>query len=62
MDKVLLAPRKDPVRGVELFNINLLRDLAELGYNITLPLHESWIIYLNNKKNTDIKQFKIVIL
>ncbi len=60
MDKVLLAPRKDPVRGVELFNINLLRDLAKIGYNITLPLHESWIKYLKEKKKKEIEKITLV--
>ena len=60
MDKVLLAPRKDPVRGVELFNINLLRDLAEDGYKITLPLHESWIVYLNEKRKSETEKLNII--
>lgn len=60
LDKVLLAPRKDPVRGVELFNINLLRDLAEIEYKITLPLHNSWITYLENNKQHEIRKLKII--
>lgn len=60
LDKVLLAPRKDPVRGVELFNINLLRDLAAIDYNITLPLHDSWITYLEEKKKNEIEKLTII--
>ena len=46
LDKVLLRPRTEPVRGVELFNLNLLRDLAGRGHDITLPVHRSWAIQI----------------
>ncbi len=60
LDKVLLAPLKKPVRGVELFNINLLRDLSQIGYNITLPLHNSWIEYLKANKKDEIEKINII--
>ncbi len=60
LDKVLLAPLKKPVRGVELFNINLLRDLSQIGYNITLPLHNSWIEYLKANKKAEIEKITII--
>lgn len=42
LEKVFLRPRTDPVRGVELFNLNLLRDLVDLCDHVTVPIHTSW--------------------
>lgn len=42
LDKVLLGPRPRNVRGVEIFNLNLIRDLAALGYKLTVPADKTW--------------------
>ncbi len=42
LDKVLLARRRGPIRGVEIFNLNLIRDLAGLGIEVTVACHASW--------------------
>ena len=42
LEKVFLKPRRAPVRGVELFNLNLLRDLAALAYRVVVPVHATW--------------------
>ena len=43
LEKVFLRARADvPLRGVELFNLALLRDLAKLGYRIEMPVVRSW--------------------
>ena len=43
IDKVFLRDRsRIPLRGVELFNLNLLRDLAMLGLPVTVVAHASW--------------------
>ena len=52
LDKVLLRPRTEPVRGVELFNLNLLRDLAALGHRITIPLHHTWATQVKTHTQT----------
>ena len=44
LDKVLLsAYRKEP-RGVEVFNLNLIKDLAGAGITVTVPVHASWAL------------------
>lgn len=43
LDKVFLRDRsRVPLRGVELFNLNLLRDLVGLGIPVTVVAHPSW--------------------
>ena len=42
LDKVFLKRVPAPLRGVELFNLNLLRDLVRLGYPVTLIAEASW--------------------
>jgi len=42
LDKVFLRPRKQNLRGVELFNLSLIRDLAREGIKLTVPIHHSW--------------------
>jgi glycosyltransferase involved in cell wall biosynthesis len=43
VDKVFLKRRKpEPLRGVELFNLFLVRDLVNLGYAVTLMAETSW--------------------
>ena len=42
LEKVLLKRKDAPVRGVEIFNLNLIRDLSRLGYGVTVPVHASW--------------------
>lgn len=43
LEKVFLGARSGPVRGVEIFNMNLVRDLSELGYGVTVPMHADWL-------------------
>jgi glycosyltransferase involved in cell wall biosynthesis len=42
LDKVFLKRKRDPLRGVELFNLNLLRDLLRLGYRVRVVADRSW--------------------
>lgn len=42
LDKVFLKPRKTNLRGVELFNLTLIQDLARNGFSLTIPIHYSW--------------------
>ena len=42
LDKVFLESRDVHIRGVEVFNLNLIRDLSTLGCDVTVPAHESW--------------------
>lgn len=42
LEKVFLRPVPTPLRGVELFNIALIRDLLGLDYVVHLPAHPSW--------------------
>lgn len=42
LEKVFLKRAPDPLRGVELFNLNLLRELLAEGYPVTLVAEESW--------------------
>jgi len=41
-DKVFLKPAKENLRGVELFNLSLMRDLAQAGIKALVPIHYSW--------------------
>jgi glycosyltransferase involved in cell wall biosynthesis len=43
IDRALLERKKMFVRGVELFNINLVNDLIALGYEVHLYIHSSWL-------------------
>ncbi len=42
LDKVFLKRPPQPLRGVELFNLHLLRDLLRLGFPTTLVAEASW--------------------
>lgn len=44
LEKVFLKPHQagTPLRGVELFNLQLLRELDGLGYDILFPVESSW--------------------
>lgn len=42
LDKTLLGRRQGPMRGVELFNARLLRDLDGLGVEVTVGVHRTW--------------------
>lgn len=42
LDKVMAGPFRESPRGVELFNLNLLRDLGRQGHEITALVHTSW--------------------
>jgi glycosyltransferase involved in cell wall biosynthesis len=42
LDKIFLRPRKTNLRGVELFNLSLVRDLSRNGFALTIPAHHSW--------------------
>lgn len=46
LEKVFLCPRKgggESLRGVELFNLNLVKDLLNSGYSVFFPADKSWI-------------------
>lgn len=42
LEKVFLRKMPDVLRGVELFNIELIRDLLRLGYAVDIPADPSW--------------------
>ena len=42
LDKSFLKPRKTNLRGVELFNLGLIKDLAGAGIRVDVPAHGSW--------------------
>ncbi len=46
VDKVMACACQQPPRGVELFNIQLLKELAEEGLSVTALIHPSWRPYL----------------
>lgn len=58
LDKVLLEAADEHARGVELFNINLIRDLAELGWRVTVAAHPSWAARIRSR--TDSENVEIV--
>jgi len=42
LEKSFLKPRKEILRGAELFNMGLLAELARLGIPSEVPIHPSW--------------------
>ena len=42
VEKVFLRPPSPPLRGVELFNFQLIRELQDLGYSVLLPMVKPW--------------------
>lgn len=42
LEKVFMRPVRSEPRGVEVFNLNLIRDLAGLGHRVTVVAHGSW--------------------
>jgi glycosyltransferase involved in cell wall biosynthesis len=42
IEKVFLAPCAKEPRGVEVFNLNLIRDLAALGHRVTVVADSTW--------------------
>lgn len=42
VDKVFLSECPELIRGVELFNLKLIKDMVELGRRVTVVCHESW--------------------
>jgi len=42
VDKAFLKPTSDKLRGVELFNLHLVRELMTLGYKVTFVSLRSW--------------------
>jgi glycosyltransferase involved in cell wall biosynthesis len=42
LEKAFLSHREHDPRGVELFNLNLVRDLAALGCHVTVPCRADW--------------------
>lgn len=42
VEKMFLRPPPVPLRGVELFNVRLVKDVAALGVAVTLPIHARW--------------------
>ncbi len=53
LEKVFLEPCRSEARGVELFNFNLLRDLAQLGRVVTVVAHPDWRAVLNDRLGAD---------
>lgn len=49
LDKVLMGVCPQNSRGVELFNMNLIRDLAGLGYKLVVPAHPTWHVAIAQK-------------
>ncbi len=43
LDKVLMSRYRKEPRGVEVFNLNLIRDLARLDESVTAGMHATWI-------------------
>ncbi len=43
LDKVLMDAGDGCARGVELFNLNLIRDLTRLQWAVTAPVHPDWL-------------------
>ncbi len=58
LDKVLMGAADEHARGVELFNLNLIRDLAELGWRVTVAAHPSWLSRIRSR--TDSENVEIV--
>lgn len=50
IDKVLASRLQRPIRGVELFNIRLLGELAELRYGVTAFTHPTWHPLIRTQK------------
>jgi glycosyltransferase involved in cell wall biosynthesis len=46
MEKVLMRPCRGTPGGVEVFNLNLLRDLAALGHGVTVIAHKTWEVVI----------------
>lgn len=53
LEKVFLEPCKSEARGVEIFNVNLLRDLARLGRPVTVVAHPDWRAVLADRLGAD---------
>ncbi len=53
LEKVFLEPSRSEPRGVEIFNINLLRDLARLGIRVTVVAHPDWCAHLAKQLGPD---------
>lgn len=49
LEKVYLEPCRHEPRGVEIFNLNLLRDLARLGRPVTALVHPDWAPVLRDR-------------
>lgn len=43
LDKVLLSPHPGVARGVEVFNMFLIKELVMRGYAVTVPCHREWV-------------------
>ena len=43
LDKVLMSPYRQSPRGVEVFNLNLLRDLSSMGMEVAAAMHFTWL-------------------
>ena len=49
VEKVFLSCNAKLLGGVELFNLCLIKDLASLGYSVTVPAHPAWGRIINNR-------------
>jgi glycosyltransferase involved in cell wall biosynthesis len=59
LEKVFLKRREAPARGVEIFNLNLVRDMASLGAAVTVPAHASWAEDLRKCGETEIRTVRL---
>lgn len=51
LEKVFLCPKKggcESLRGVELFNLNLVKDLISEKYSVFLPVDKTWLPTVND--------------
>lgn len=49
VDNVFLSRNIKPLYGVELFNRSLIKDLAAMGYSVTVPAHATWGPVVKNR-------------
>ncbi len=42
LEKAFLRPPPEPLRGVELFNLELIEEMIAAGWSLTIPAHAAW--------------------
>ena len=62
LEKVFLKPlRQDTkLRGVELFNLGLVRDLAAMGHSLFIPAHRTWHPLLSGAEASSVAPLPVV--